>query len=179
MERQGKITGDQAVRLMTDASPRTLYVSRKLLNGAEFLAWAKGQGFEAPLAAADLHVTVLYSRTPVDWMKMGSSWSDDSKGQITVPPGGARIVQALGDKGAVVLLFASSDLQWRHQQMVDAGASHDFDEYQPHVTITYDGADIDLATVEPFQGELRFGPEVFEELDLDWTPGGAQSQQDD
>lgn len=156
-------------RAANDAKPRTLYVQRKLLNAAELIRWAKAQGFETTLPADDMHVTVLFSRTAVDWMKMGSPWSEDTKGELTVPPGGARIVEPLGDKGAVVLLFNASALSWRHEEMVRNGASHDFDEYQPHVTITYAGSDVDLTDVEPYRGELRFGPEIFEELDDDWA----------
>jgi hypothetical protein len=46
--------------------------------------------------------------------------------------------------------------------------SHDFDEYQPHVTITYEGSDLDLSKVEPYRGELVFGPEIFAEVVDDW-----------
>ena len=153
-----------------DASPRTLYVSRKVTNAKDILDWAKRQGFTETLTADDLHVTVLYSRTPVDWMKMGDNWSDNGKGGLTVPAGGARIVEPLGDKGAVVLLFSSSSLIWRHEDMVRNGASHDYAEYQPHVTISYNAGDLDLSKVEPYRGKIEFGPEIFEELDLDWTP---------
>lgn len=117
-----------------DAAPRTLYVSRKLLNGAEFIAWAKSQGFETTLDAADLHVTIAFSREPVDWMKVGEAWGGDRDGKLTVNPGGARLVEPLGDKGAVVLLFNSADLAWRHMAIREAGASWDWPEYQPHVT---------------------------------------------
>ena len=151
-----------------DAAPRTLYVQRKLLNGADLIAWAKSQGFTDTLPADELHVTVLYSKQPVDWMKMGHSWQTEDGGNLTVAPGGARLVEPLGDKGAIVLLFNSGELIWRHQDMVRNGASHDYDEYQPHVTITYSGAP-DLANVEPYRGELIFGPEIFEELDEDWA----------
>lgn len=157
-----------------DATPRTLYVSRKLLNASEFIAWAKSQGFTTTTPADELHVTITYSRTPVDWMKMGATWDGGDKGELTVAPGGARIVELLGDKGAVVLLFASSSLSWRHEEMIREGASHDFPEYQPHVTVTYERPDgLDLSKVEPFRGALRFGPEIFEELDTDWKPGEA------
>jgi phage-related protein (TIGR01555 family) len=152
-------------QLAADAAPRTLYVSRKLINGAEFLAWAKGQGFTTTLAADDLHVTIAYSRQPIDWMKVGESWSFGGKnGNLTVNPGGARLVEPLGSEGAVVLLFNSSDLAWRHMAIKEAGASWDHEGYQPHVTITYEPGDVDLSKVEPYRGKLVFGPEVFEEV---------------
>jgi hypothetical protein len=174
LTKQGAVNADQANALITDAQPRTLYVSRKLLNGAEFIKWAKAQGFDTTLPADELHVTVLFSRTPVDWMKMGSDWNVSDDGKLKVAAGGARLVEPLGDKGAVVLLFASSALSWRHEEMVRNGASHDFDEYQPHVTITYDGSDLDLSKVEPYRGELVFGPEIFAELNDDWTSGPTE-----
>lgn len=148
-----------------DAAPRTLYVSRKLINGAEFLAWARGQGFTTTLAADDLHVTIAYSRQPLDWMKIGESWAfGDKNGNLTVNPGGARLVEPLGSEGAVVLLFNSSDLAWRHMAIREAGASWDHEGYQPHVTITYEPGDVDLSKVEPYRGKLVFGPEIFEEV---------------
>jgi len=154
-----------------DAKPRSLYVSRAVTNADEIIKWAKSQGFETTLPASDMHVTVLYSRSPVDWMKMGDNWSDNGKGGLTIPAGGARLVEPLGDKGAIVLLFASSSLSWRHEEMVRNGASHDYDEYQPHITITYSGDNVDLSKVEPYRGKIEFGPEIFEELDTDWQPG--------
>lgn len=153
-----------------DASPRTLYVRRDLLNGEDLRSWAKGQGFTTALPASDMHVTVTYSRSPVDWMKMGEAWSGDAKGELVVRPGGARLVERLGPS-ATVLLFNCSELAWRHEDMIRNGASYDHDEYQPHVTISYTGAPADLSKVEPYRGELRFGPEIFEELNLDWKSG--------
>lgn len=153
---------------LSDATPRPLYVQRKLLNASGLIAWAKKNGITSTLTPDDMHVTVLYSRTAVDPMKMGEGWSGDEKGNLTIKPGGPRAIERLGPD-AVVLLFASSDLTWRHQSMIENGASHDYDEYQPHVTISYEvPSDFDLAALKPFTGELRFGPELFENLDLDW-----------
>ena len=38
LKKRGAINADQAQALLTDASPRTLYVSRKLVNASEFIA---------------------------------------------------------------------------------------------------------------------------------------------
>lgn len=160
---------DGTKSIESKAAPRTLYVSRKLLNGAEFLAWAKGQGFTKTLAASDLHVTIAFSRAKLDWMKVGDTWGN-ADGKLTVAPGGARLVEPLGDKGAVVLLFNAAELSWRNMSIREAGASWDYPEYQPHVTITYEGGDVDLSKVEPYRGALEFGPEIFAELDEDWKP---------
>lgn len=174
-ERRGTITRDQALTLLTDAAPRSLYVYRKLLNGAELLAWAKRQGFETTVEPDELHVTIAYSKRPVDWIKAGEDWTPNDDGKYTVRPGGARIVEKLGDQGAIVLLFASSSLAYRHERIMrEANASHDYPEYQPHVTFTYDLPDgLDLRDVEPFRGSLEFGPEIFEEIDDTWTPPAA------
>lgn len=69
---------------------------------------------------------------------------------------------------ARVLLFASSELQWRHERMKDVGASWDHAEYQPHITISYDPEAPDLTEVDPYQGEIILGPERFEEVKEDW-----------
>lgn len=145
--------------------PKSLYVYRSLTNAADLVAWAKSQGFAATVPAADMHATIAFSRAPVDWFAFGG-WAPE---KIEVAAGGARAVCPLGDKGAVVLRFASSDMEWRWQQFCDGGASWDFDGYHPHVTITYQGGDVDLSKVEPYQGKLIFGHEVFEEVNEDWT----------
>lgn len=159
------IGADQPIvkKAIADAAPRSLYVARKVINGAEIIAWAKSQGFESTVPAADLHVTVAYSRNPVDWMKVGESWSGDGKGQLKIAPGGARLIDKFGE-GAVVLLFNSSELAWRHVSIVEAGASWDWPDYQPHITFTYEPGSVDIDKVKPYRGAIELGPEIFEEL---------------
>lgn len=75
-------------------------------------------------------------------------------------------------KDATVLLFNSSALSWRHQNMISQGASSDYPDYAPHVTISYSVPEgFDFSKVEPYQGELVFGPEIFAEVDEDWKTG--------
>lgn len=156
---------DVASFMATD--PRPLYVYRRLKNAKDILAWAKAQGFKSIIPARDLHVTVAYSKRPVNWFSIGTDWS----AEVTVPEGGPRAVDRLGTGGAVVLHFTCYDLKWRNEEMREKGASWDFEEYLPHVTLTYDAGDIDLTKVEPYQGKLVFGPEVFEMIEDGWQDG--------
>jgi hypothetical protein len=158
------------------AEPRTLYVRRDVVNAAEIIKWAKAQGFKTTLPASDMHVTVAYSHAPVDWMQMGESWYSNKDGKLEVAPGGARLVEQF-DKGAVVVLFNSSELTWRHMAMRERGATWEHDEYQPHITITYEPGDVDLAKVEPYRGKIVLGPEIFEEIEEDWADGIVEKGQ--
>lgn len=144
-----------------DAAPRTLYVHRPLLNADELIAWAKEQGFKTALPASDMHVTLAFSKTPMQW-------PEADKIEFSFENGERRLAK-FGDEGDVVVLqFESGTLKYRWQQFKDAGASWDYPEFHPHVTITYEIGDVDLAKVEPYQGRLLFGPEVFAEIDTDW-----------
>mgnify|MGYP001358299384 CR=1 FL=1 len=153
-------------RVTADAAPRTLYIRRDVLNAEEIRAWAKAQGFET--VQDELHVTIIHTRTPIDWIKVGQAgeWSSEDDGKITIAPGGPRLMERFGN--AVVLQFASSRLTWRHEDIKRLGAVTDYPDYQPHVTITWNAPEIDLSKVEPYRGRIVLGPEQFEEVRDDW-----------
>lgn len=150
-----------AVSSLGDAEPRSLYVSRKVLNADEIAAWAKGQGITE--LQDDLHVTVAYSRAAFDWIKAGNAneWSSGAKDELVIPEGGPRATEPLGGMTAVIL-FASSQLTWRHEAIIRAGGSHDYPDYTPHISLTK--AQIDLTKVEPYRGRIVLGPELFKEI---------------
>lgn len=163
----GEDPKEKAKPITGDAAPRTLYVRRDVLNSAEITAWAKAQGFES--VQDGLHVTIIHTRTPLDWIKVGQSgeWSSDEDGELTIAPGGPRLMERFGE--AVVLQFASSRLTWRHEDIKRLGAETDYPDYQPHVTITWKmPAGMDLSKVDPYRGKIRLGPEQFEEVNDDW-----------
>lgn len=141
-----------------DAAPRTLYVRRDVINRAEIVRWAKSQGFTD--IVPDLHVAIAYSRDPVDWFKVGTSWSE----KLDIAAGGPRQMERLGPTGKyIALLITANELVWRNREIREAGASWDWPDYQPHISIQL-GGDIDLAKVEPYQGRIVLGPEIFEEV---------------
>lgn len=149
--------------IASDAKPRTLYVHRKVKNAKDIIKWAKSQGLDTTLEADSLHVTIAFSRTPIDWMKVGEAWSSELK----VAEGGPRLVEKF-EGGAVVLAFKSHELDWRHRSIIEEGASWDWTDYQSHITITYDPGKVNIEEIEPYQGEIVLGPEIFEEVDENW-----------
>jgi len=154
--------------MVGDAAPQSLYVSRKVLNSAAILAWAKDQGIAPTLAASDLHVTIAYSRDPVDWMKIDAPWYGESDGKMTIQAGGPRMMDKFGD--ALVLLFNSWQLSSRHADMREIGASWDHGDYQPHITIAYNSDKLP-GTITPYTGPIELGPEIFEPVNENWSEG--------
>lgn len=140
---------------------RTLYVHRPLLNGRDIIQWAEAAGLTSTLQPDDLHVTICFSRSPLDW---GTIPADTT---FHTSEGGKRYLARFGR--ALVLGFEDPALTARHEAFSEAGASYDFDEYRAHVTITYNTEGVDLAALEPYTGPLEFGPEDYSELNLSWA----------
>lgn len=162
-------SNEQTRQAANDGAPRTLYVRRDVLNADEIRTWAKAQGLDT--VQDGLHVTIIHTRTPLDWIKVGQAgeWSSEDDGELMIAPGGPRLMERFGD--AVVLQFASSRLTWRHEDIKRLGAVTDYPDYQPHVTITWNAPDADLSKVEPYRGKIVLGPEQFDEVRDDWQSG--------
>ena len=139
-----------------------LYVRRDVLNAEQIITWAKAQGFRTTLPAEDMHVTVVYSKALVDWNAMDHMVDEEEF------PAGERRVMPLGEDGAWVLRFEAQPLTERHHYFRSRGASWDYADYHPHITLTYDAGDAALAA-EPYRGVIRLGPEVFEEIQEGWA----------
>jgi Uncharacterized protein conserved in bacteria (DUF2213) len=142
-----------------DAAPKTLYVNRPLKNAAPFIEWAKAAGFAKTLTASDMHVTVAFSKAPIQW-------PEKLDNDVAASSGG-RAIKQFGE-GAIVLIFEAPDLVQRWNDLKGMGATWDHPTYQPHITITYEPGDVDISKVEPFTGPLEFGPEKFAEVDTGW-----------
>jgi hypothetical protein len=148
-------------KMLAKGDKKTLFIKRAVVNGADIVDWAKSQGFATTLPSDDMHVTVAFSKNKVDWGHLGDSFD---RLRLT---GGERSLQRF-DGGATVLRFESGDLARRWEELCDKGASWDYDEYHPHVTISYKADDVDLSKVKPYDGPIMLGPEITQEVKSDW-----------
>lgn len=156
-------------RIKDATTPRPLYVYRPVLNWKDIAKFYKDNGLETTVGA-EMHATVIYSKNPVDWIKVGEdNFGSDASGNLTVKAGGPRVMEKFND--ALVLAFASSDLSYRHQSAeYRAECSWDYEDYTPHVTISYNAGAVDIRNLPAWTGPIEFGPEVFEEITSSFDP---------
>lgn len=143
--------------------PASLYVCRSVVNADEIIAWAKRQGFGKTYQAEDMHVTIAYSKAPLDWFELPNDIRS-----VVVPAGGPRDLALFGpDKNVVALRFKSPSLERRHNEILEHGASWDWPDYRPHITITMDAEGVDVSKIKPFAGDIVLGIETFAEVQED------------
>lgn len=138
---------------------KTLYVYRRLLNAEALASWAYDAGILNIIPAKDMHVTVCFSRTAIQWP------SEKMSESLTIVPFDREL--AFFDNDATVLKIKSPSLEMRHKQFRNMGASSDFPTYQPHVTIAYGSQNKDVLS-HAYTGHLHFGGEIFKEVNPKW-----------
>ena len=153
---------------------KPLYVRRDVLNAPDIIEWAKSVGFDKCVPPDEMHVTIVFSKKPIDRTLL----SPKTNTLRIIPEGDRRKITPLGDEGAVVLKFQSPALQQRWQDFLKVGASWDYEGYQPHLTLTYHNPpDIDLKKIKPYDGIIILGPELYQSLDEDWADKLVEKQQ--
>lgn len=137
---------------------KSLYVSRKVTNAKAIVDWAKRQGIKN--IEDDLHVTVCYSETPVQWEKFAAD-----KGKMMLHASNSRSMALFGeDETTLVLCFNDESLLARHKEFLSGGATHSWGSYKAHVTISKDmGTEFDK--IVPYTGAITLGPEEFAEIE--------------
>lgn len=134
-----------------------LLITRRLVNVDDILAWADRVGFAPLRPLHELHATLVYSRHPVDLQDLTMAPTE-----VRIAPAPDRTLEAFRDR-AIVLTFESDVFESRARQAwKSSGWKTEFPS-RPHVTLTY-GDPSGLLTLEPYHGELVFGPEVLKAL---------------
>ncbi len=144
----------------------SLYVARWLKpeSAHRLHEWAESQGIKNVVPEELMHVTVAHSSVAVPDMQ-------PLQDMLDIGPG--RWLSTLGKDGkAIVMMFASPELQERFKQFKAAGATWDFPSYMPHITLSYDGGadagDI-WGMVQAPDFPLLLGPETFGEDNSSWV----------
>ncbi len=113
-----------------------------------------------PVPRDKLHTTIVYSRVNVPYKVASGSFEIADKGKLDV------FKTQSGDR-ALVFKMESDYLHARHLYAKALGATYDYPDYQPHITLSYN------IGVLNFSGEYKvpvvLDREYSEELDLEWS----------
>lgn len=133
------------------AEIQSIQIGRKLLNFEEVNSWYESKANLTECLVNNLHTTIAYSRKLVDWSKPTFKPKDDT----VIIKSKFRTIRIL-DGNTVTLEFESNQFTERWQECISAGASWDYSEYIPHITLLRPSTNLD---VEPYPNELIFGEE--------------------
>ena len=130
----------------------------------KLVKYMKAAGIPSPSSKDDLHTTLLYSRTECP------DYEPDVNCQYIGTPSG---FEKFGDdKNTLVLAFDCPELAKRHSQLrKEHGATWDYPSYIPHITLSYDAADVDISKlpdISDFIDKVVCSSEYKEDLNLDW-----------
>lgn len=158
------------VKKASGAKP--LYMQRRVMNAEKIVEWAKSNGFETTLDPNDMHVTVIYSKEA--FSREYTQVAETGDGRMYygghVVRGGKRSVERLGQNGeALVLKIEDPKLAYEHYSFRLMGASSDYLEYKPHITISYNAEGVDEKTIEPYVGEIVLGDIEISLLEENWS----------
>ncbi len=161
------------MKLIEIAAPRGSYFGAKPTKEttAAMREFMGDHHIPNPLEDDKLHATVVYSRAfcgarPLG--KLNPKW----KGKFTefdMFPTSPRINEAKSSK-CLVMKFECPEMFERHHYLrKHHGATHDFPDFKPHMTLSYDVGDFDHLNLPHYDGPHEFEEEYSEPLDLSWV----------
>lgn len=132
-----------------------------------------------PVPDEKLHSTVLYSRKHLpDYQAAG-----DLEQPYEGTPTEFDVWESQPDEEGVtsnclVLQYDCDPLVERHNSLMqEHGATFDFDEYRPHVTLSYDVGDLDLSNLNPSNiGPINIVNEYREDLNTNWAKENTEGE---
>lgn len=118
-----------------------------------------------PVTSASLHTTIVYSKVPVTTFEPNHSVDIG----VNTKHASFECWDMRNGARCLVLKYFSPYLHMRFEEAMKAGAMYDFDEYKPHVTLSYSmPEDFDVATLPALGFPLKIVGEYSEPIIQDW-----------
>lgn len=112
--------------------------------------------------ASSLHTTIVYSKIPVPEFEPNHSVNIDVDSRLQP----IECWEVSNNKKCLVLKLFSPYLQFRFQEAMECGATYDYAEYSPHITLSYDvGDEFDPSVLPQPEFTIRIIGEYCELLD--------------
>jgi hypothetical protein len=113
------------------------------------------------------HITVIYSRTPVPTAEHIAGMSTTTIASVV----GYEVFPTKSNGKCLVMRLQFSFAESLNSKLTQEGATSDYPEYKPHLTLAYDmEQEIDPSTLPLPQFPLTFGPVKVAPLEPDYVP---------
>jgi hypothetical protein len=124
------------------------------------------------ISPSKLHCTILYSRKYLPEYKACGKYEKPLVGKpVEFDIWKTSPSDPKEDKtNCLVLKFECDDLVARHKDLMkEHGATFDYDEYRPHLTLSYNVGDLNIKDLPMYDGPIEIEEEYQEDLDLNWA----------
>ena len=133
--------------------------------------YIKDNNIPNAITPGKLHTTLLYSRKYLPEYEPSGELEDMLVGK---PSKFEKWPSQPDDEGKVamclVLRYDCPELVALHKKLMkEHDATYDFDEYKPHMTFSYDVADMQCKDLPKFEDDIEIVEEYGEDLDLNWA----------
>lgn len=116
-----------------------------------------------PVPRDKLHTTICFSRVKVPFIPNIVERQIGNTGNL-------KVFKTQTGKRALVLAIESDYLHERFKYAMALGATYDFPDYQPHITLSYDIGVMEIPDKSFSGNPVEISTEYVEDLDLDWKP---------
>ena len=136
------------------------------------LKYIKENDIPHGLRGHEMHATLLYSKKYLPDYEPAGKLKKPLVGTFS----GFEIFESSKDddtgkkKNCLVMRFICESLSQRHLSLMkEHGATYDYDEYKPHLTMSYDAGDFDPDKLPSYNKDLIIIEEYGSDLQDDWT----------
>ena len=124
-------------------------------------------GLKERVDPSTYHITVIYSRTPVPTAEHIAGMSTTTTASVN----GYEVFPTKNDGKCLVMRLQFSFANALNSKLTQEGATSDYDEYKPHLTLAYDmNQEIDPLALPIPQFPLTFAPVKVAPLEPDYVP---------
>lgn len=113
-----------------------------------------------PVPVEELHSTVVYSHTNIDWFP-----AESINLKVNTDSSVLETWETKSGKTCLVWHYYSSYQHKRFEEAMAKGATYDFPEYKCHITLSYDAGDYDAESLHKPDFPILLDHEIVEELD--------------
>lgn len=162
-----KMGGKEAILKEAEIKEKGIYVAVKYNQSAgdDLLDFIKKYKIPSTLKAEDFHTTLIYSRKWADIKELDENMGES---EIIAKPTELHVFETFDKKRALVIKLDCPYLEERHEYLMQKyDLEYDYDEYIPHITLSYDIGEMEVPKDVKFPEFFRIQAEYKEDLNLE------------